>query len=541
MAVSVFSFVSKYVLFLPFKNSDFSAKLVKVHRFRLNSLYRIHLITYFENSLKQIFIIAWVCIAGIQLSAQELFFSNVPGIASRAYYNKVIGENQNGIYLLRFKDPGIRRQFLVEQYSHTLDFYAEQSYRISKKERLVKAFTSDTSLMFLVFNQKSGKKGIDLYTVKNNIKEIGSPKNLLKSEKIEYGSDPVSVEYDLNRKNFGVFLEEIDNSNRQVISLHCFNVAGVKIYSKSIELPENYHDARVIQTAMGENLELSAVIEIETNEQEGFQNKSRKKYMILCCDSSSDIAGKLIQEKSIYYNSPDLVYDVMHNKFILSAFYSFKSETGNQGAMTMEYSPYDLPISVNYNVPFPRALIKQVIGAKQESEGKELSNYFIRKLIPKSSGGYIIVAENFHKSSKFETIFVNGTSPQVTQSDIFNFEDVLVFNFDSVGNMIWYKQIHKKQSSVASISYYHSIGVFVTEDKINIIYNDDNENDNRIMYVTLNQEGIVTLKMLLRSNSNFTAVVPFEGKQVGYNRLVIPLLQDRNMSLLKILEPEVLK
>lgn len=474
----------------------------------------------------------------LKTEAQELYFSNVPGIGSRAYYNKVIGENENGIYLLRFKDPEIRRQFVVEQYNHNMDFYAEQAYRINRKEKLIKAFTTDTSLMFIVYNQKASRRGIDLYSISKNIKEIGNPKNLIKSEKIESSMDPITVEYDIQRKSFAVFVEEADNANRQVISIYFFSCSGRQIYKKQIELPENHRDVRIVQTAAGEHGEAACMLEIESGSELSFTEKEKRKYMLLSCDSASDISGKLMQEKNIYINSPDIIYDVVKGEFIMSAFYSYKSYNGNQGITTLRFTPFSLPISIAENKPFSRDLVKQILGAKLEADGKEINNYFIRRLIPKSNGGYLIVAENFHKSSKFETIFVNGTAPQVTQSDIYNFDDVLLFNFDSTGEMVWYKQIHKKQSSVANISYYHSIGIFITDNKVNIIYNDDNQNDNRIMYVSIDGKGNETLKMLLRSNSAFTAVVPVEGKQVGYNRMVIPLLQDRNMSLLKIVEPE---
>lgn len=494
------------------------------------------------KNLKKIpFIALFLCFAAFKAKAQELYFSNVPGIGSRAYYNKVIGENENGIYLLRFKDPEIRRLFVVEQYNHNLDFYAEQAYKIGRREKLVKAFTTDTSLMFVVYNQKLSKRGIDLYTLRKNIKEIGNPVNLLKSDKIESGTDAVTVEYDVQRRNFAVFTEEVDNANRQVINIYLFACSGRQIYKKQIELPENHRDVRIVQTAAGEYGEAACLLEIESAGEFSFLEKEKKKYMLLSCDSASDISGKLIQDKNIYINSPDIMYDIKLKEFVMSAFYSYKSSNGNQGMSTLRFTPFSLPISQIINRPFSRDLVKQVLGAKPEADGKEISDYFIRRLIPKTNGGYLVVAENFHKSSKFETIFVNGTSPQVTQSDIYNFDDVLLFNFDSTGEMIWYKQIHKKQSSVASISYYHSIGIFVTDYKVNIIYNDDNQSDNRIMYVSIDNMGKETLKMLLRSNSAFTAVVPVEGKQVGYNRLVIPLLQDRNMSLLKIVEPEVAK
>lgn len=473
---------------------------------------------------------------GSTSNAQQLYFSNVPGISNKTYFNKVIGENEHGLFVLKFRDPEIRRHFVIEQYNHNLDFLSEQAYKISRKEELAKTFTTDTSLVFIIHNKKTGQRGLDLYTIQNNVKEIGTPIPLIKNENLEYSPNKFNIEYSLSRSHFAIFTEEISDKNQQLIGIYYFQTNGKLLFKRNMAIPEFWGDVHIKQAAISDNMEATCLVEVVDNNTFSFE-KAKSKYMLLAADSTlSEIQGYYIQEKNLNISSPEIVYSSFSGKFLFCAFYSYKSNTGNQGLLNIEYKASSVSFAYPFYSLFERPIVKQLIGVKAADDGREMSNFYVRKLIPKSNGGFFVVAENYMVSTKFETIFVNGTTPQVAQSLVYNYGDILMLNYDSIGQLLWYKQIHKKQTSVAGESYYHSIGILVTDTCINILFNDDSQNDNKIMYVKTDYNGKIDMKMLLKSNSGFSAVVPFEGKQVGYNSLVLPLIQERNLSLLKILE-----
>jgi hypothetical protein len=56
------------------------------------------------------------------------------------------------------------------------------------------------------------------------------------------------------------------------------------------------------------------------------------------------------------------------------------------------------------------------------------------------------------------------------------------------------------------------------------------------MYITMNRSGNMVQKVLFSSENAYTAVIPSEGKQTGFNRFVVPLVTDKQTYFLKVRE-----
>jgi hypothetical protein len=54
------------------------------------------------------------------------------------------------------------------------------------------------------------------------------------------------------------------------------------------------------------------------------------------------------------------------------------------------------------------------------------------------------------------------------------------------------------------------------------------------MHLSVDQKGAILQKVLFNSDEVYTGFVPQEGRQVGYNRFVVPLNMDKQMMLLKV-------
>jgi hypothetical protein len=181
--------------------------------------------------------------------------------------------------------------------------------------------------------------------------------------------------------------------------------------------------------------------------------------------------------------------------------------------------------------------VADIIGNANEEAGKEPEHFYVRKLIPRSDGGLLMVSENFQISQQLETFFLNGI-PQTSSKNVYNYNDVLFLALDSAGNNEWNYLLHKRQSSFASSNHYNSIATFVCDSFVHLLYNDNISQNNRVMYVSLGRSGKMLQKVLFSSENAYTAVIPSEGKQTGFNRFVVPLVTDKQTYFLKVRESD---
>ena len=161
----------------------------------------------------------------------------------------------------------------------------------------------------------------------------------------------------------------------------------------------------------------------------------------------------------------------------------------------------------------------------------------MRKIVPRNDGGYLMVAENFEITQQMETFYLNGV-PQTSSKSVYNYNDVILISMDSSGQMEWRHNINKRQSSFASMAYLHSMGIYVCENNVNLLYNDNSGQSNRVIHIRLARTGVLEQKIVLNSENEYTAIIPLEGKQTGYNRFVTPVMQNRQTLLLQVVDKE---
>jgi hypothetical protein len=100
--------------------------------------------------------------------------------------------------------------------------------------------------------------------------------------------------------------------------------------------------------------------------------------------------------------------------------------------------------------------------------------------------------------------------------------------------MEWFRVIHKRQSGFAGAGFYNGIANYVCDSTVQILYNDNATQNNRVMHMSVDQKGAILQKVLFNSDEVFTGFIPQEGRQTGYNRFIVPLNMDKQMMLLKV-------
>ena len=75
----------------------------------------------------------FILLIKLTLSGQTIYFSGRTNVNGKHNYSKVIGENKFGIYILKFRDYNIQKDFIIERYSNDLNLISSQPYKLDRK------------------------------------------------------------------------------------------------------------------------------------------------------------------------------------------------------------------------------------------------------------------------------------------------------------------------------------------------------------------------------------------------------------------------
>lgn len=465
--------------------------------------------------------------------AQKLYFSNIPRLNTKADYNRVIGENAGGIYVLRFKDDDMKSGFSIERYSHNLDFVEAENYELGKHERLIKVYTTDSGLNFLKATESKEFVSVSMLRCGFKFKNILGSGELFRTKHYKLSEYPIAAAYSNDRSKLCFWVSEPDEKNDRVYSWVVVTAKG-EVFSKGqLNTQRPHKHAENSNVAVMNNGSVAMVFTLMEEDKRMSDPQHTEHFMIT---ASPDDSGALTSfgDHKYFVSDYELGVNEFDQQFVVSGFYDYKEPDAAHGVFTLKCKGGDAFVHIEF-APFDRKFVTQIIGARAESDGKELENFFIRKLVPRNDGGLLLVAEFFEITQQMETFYLNGV-PQTSSKNVYNYNDVILVSLDSAGHVEWRHVINKRQSSFASMAYLHSLGVYVCEENVNLLYNDNSGQSNRVMHIRLLRSGIMEQRIILNSDNEYTAIIPLEGRQTGYNRYVTPVLQNRQTLLLQAVD-----
>lgn len=126
-----------------------------------------------------------------------------------------------------------------------------------------------------------------------------------------------------------------------------------------------------------------------------------------------------------------------------------------------------------------------------EDQGKDAENFYVRKIVPRNDKMVIRLVAQVEITQQMETLlFEWGAANQ--QQMVYNYNDVILISMDSSGQMEWRHNMDERQSSFASMAYLHSMGIYVCENNVNLLYNDNSGQSNRVIHIRLARTGVRT-------------------------------------------------
>lgn len=470
-------------------------------------------------------------------SGQELEWSNARKLKGNAIFTYVVGQADQGIYLLRYRNRFFSKQIILERYRDQLGFANARSFKLSKSRLIQAELMNDRIILFFsTYDRINSRNTLSVRSFDENLQETGSFTELCHSPLADY--------YDK-----GDFRMQFSRDKRTVLVSNSLGSGAAKSMVLRTYNTETWGLTDSILLNLAVNGPVNRIDQIDfDNGKDAYlihewKEKSNRRVgldynhftLIHACPEQGEAFRIELGDSSTFIQQPRISVDRQRGSVFVTAFYSQLNPSTFNGFFRQTYIPGRKSGEFRIH-PFDVELKRTLITDKGKRPDEELQDMALLKVLPNLDGGVTIVTEMASITSEEDIVNVNGV-PQAMSRNIYNFGDILVMSLDSGFEERWHHVISKNQSSMNDGGYYSSAIVANTRSHIYIIYNDQMRNNGDVLQYTVDNEGKLSHKILLRSSENYVSVIPGEASQIAYNKLLLPVNRDRRFALLKLTYP----
>lgn len=461
-------------------------------------------------------------------TGQVVQWSNPTKLKGTAIFTKVIGENEHGIFLLRYRNKFFSKNVIIDKYHHHLNLDLSRSIEL-KKARMVKIKMTDKGILLVKskFERRRQSNVLSAQYYDYDLKPMGREVELLTSPIREFGDrGDFRVRISENEQHIAVYHSGRTEEGELISHWTLFDIDLKLKRSKSIVLPvkhKRFYLMNFLVSDQGNIYSLAReIIEIKDRD-----NRTRDRFFI----QEADSLWNLQLTDTVIYRDLKMSYDRINQQVHIVGFYGTYEMYGSNGLSKFSYDLHTGKSSQSFN-RFDKNLTAKLNTGKHQATIVP-NGFEIIKVVSRSDGGFLCVAEQKEIATENDIVMVNGI-PTSTSKNIYNYNDIIVLNADSTGKVEWSHVIHKNQTTVNDGGYFSSAVVFVDDRFIQLIYNDQLRSTGEVMQITIYSNGKQVNKKLLKTALDFVVVIPIESEQVASNKVIIPTSKNRRFALLKL-------
>jgi hypothetical protein len=242
-----------------------------------------------------------------------------------------------------------------------------------------------------------------------------------------------------------------------------------------------------------------------------------------------------------------LKIDNLNKQYLLNSLYYNKRNGNVEGLYTSVWDKENNKLVSQNFAPFNDSIklaVKSEGGTRQA-----FNNFFIRNVILKNDGGFILTAEDrttqsqgmpwnrynylygYPYLSPYGSFYPYSPSSYWYSGQYQNYyngapvryfyENIAVFNLDKTGNLVWSNVIHKSQYDDFTDNYL-SYTLIPSGGQINFLYNELERHNELLKVQSISAEGNLTRQPPPRNLDRGYEFMPRYAKQVSYNQLIVP-------------------
>lgn len=470
--------------------------------------------------------------------AQLVEWSNQQKLKTKTSYTRVIGENASGIFVLRGKSSELTKDVVIEKYKSNLAQDATRDIEQPYGSSIERVLLGDEGLTWVLTKRNDSLPKIDVYAwrMNNSLVPVGTDKSLAQIEASLFKNNTqLYFQSSVNKSNYAMmYFTDGADRNSCVLNLHGYDETLNQTYMRTFNIP--FPSADIIVTGFECDNDGNAYLLVDypkASDRKKKDKQLREFYVYAYYKQLDKTLEYEIHQDSTFINDIGMAINNANQTIHVGGFYSFANDRTVAGTFmyTIDVASTLLKHK-SYEVLNP-AFTTKVISTMLNETGNQITDIYLRKLIPRSDGGITLIAEKYYETRQTYTYYQNGF-PQTASRITYNYDEILVFSKSATGKTQFNEVVKKNQSSMNDAGYYSSFILLNTPGKIAFIYNSNVNEDGDVMISSINPLGQIETKILVKSMSYYVQLMPAESKQISYNSTLISTLKDKRFTLMKL-------
>jgi hypothetical protein len=381
--------------------------------------------------------------------------------------------------------------------------------------------------------------------IDGNGKIVGEPITMDTTEISFFASNKIySVINSEDKQRIGVFKINSKNDRNFLVTTLLFdnNLGRIERNQLSIDMPER-HDY-LNEFSVDNDGDFVFVRAVQSQQNDNIQ----KLYLLTKKAGTTLVKETEIPLKNQYLDDIRIKVDNYNKQYIVSSFYS-KGRQGNvDGLFTYIWNKANETAITSAFLQFDENLRNEAKG--DNNMRSAFNDYFIRNLIVKKDGGFLLAAESFFTTGRggaYNRYDYMYGSPFLRPMDYYMFspygygypwwryntlggqnrrynaQNVVLFSFDSSGKIGWSNVINKNQyddETDASIGY----AMVNTGDQLHFLFNQQEKRLQLLTHQSLTPTGQIIRNPTLKNLDKGYDFMPRYAKQIGSRQIVFPCM-----------------
>jgi hypothetical protein len=456
----------------------------------------------------------------------------------RSQFHRAIGTAEGHMLMLSYGDDRMANGFVLERYTEGLVFENDRKFEVANKQIVLKVFMADSMLYWICATKiKRSSIKVIVHSVSASligdisVTEVGTYNTGdIDIDQFEVASSPNKRRWII--LGFGTAGQRTREALGTEVWMLRADVDGGEARSSFILTSERWSPADLTwkSVVLDDSGKVFAIYEDKDYGGTGLLGGRKQLNHFHWVKNGGDslMRGDLVVEGDVL----DAVA-VLHTKTqALQVFgYYNAGGVGLDGYFTGEFGT-DGQVACR-NHPLTETSARQFMGLGSLKRNEKPDNYFIRNVIALSNGGWLMLSEQFYESRQMETYYVNGV-PQTSSKLFYHYGDIALQYLQKNGELDSLIMVRKTQVGALNVAHLFGFGMYVCGSSINLLYNDDEGEINRIMHVKIDKSYKVERDWLFRNENTPGTIVPYEGKQTDYGLITIPIYRDKQWFWLQV-------
>lgn len=485
-----------------------------------------------------------VIISGTNLNAQGRITIAPQAIDDDGLnYNRVLGYDGEGVYVLHSnlsletnRDRiGLRtRKYRISYHNeeNLIPKWAKnlQSHPEDASIEVVGFYNGKVTVLNSIWDRQKNKFRlyIDIYDETGNLYKSGINLKEFNIEKSSALSKPRMLTGNM-QTDLGIFFEEIRGNEQKVYYTSCDTALNVK-QSLSGIIPYSEKALDITEIVQTEKNELLILGTLPQDPESGSKRQRRLFHLFLLSELSGSVKEYKVSQPDNNMLEAAIGIDRINRKAVVTGFYADKESFAGAGILFGSLSldnPDEWKI-ISFPVKGDAQL--KLVGERNSGGSISLISYPIRKVILRSDGGAVVIAEGAYLSEfSYYDYFTQSFNRRIE----YHYDNVVIFSVNATGGIDWSQVIRKEQTSVDDEGQYSSFALMTNQAEISLIYNSDIGRNNEVAGHIINNKGKAETRKLSNTSDNIS-ILPRAGIQTDANTLVIPAVTRKKLYLAKI-------